>query len=321
MNSKAHTERQHRVLQELLHAPGNDRCADCHAPGPRWASHNLGIFLCMQCAVVHRKLGSHLSKVKSVTLDTWTREQVQRMREVGNTRSNAYYNPDELRHRPPATVEGVERDSELERYIRHKYEFRSFVARQPPEKAPEHPRVASAPERPASHAPALRSQHRLAPRAASSPSPNKDIPAVQAAPKIAPVPQTHGTGRNAQPDVTPRPAPTAASQPMPVASLPPVPPEQPATRPGSAPPDPPTGVFADLLAVQQGAPVAPPPPANPFYSVCAPQSMTAPPFTTGPSAWPPQAAPVFWAPQGPAAPVAPASGPNVYQFTSNMMPR
>lgn len=44
--------------------------------GPRWASWNLGIFLCIRCAGIHRNLGVHISKVRSVNLDTWTPEQV-----------------------------------------------------------------------------------------------------------------------------------------------------------------------------------------------------------------------------------------------------
>lgn len=47
-----------------------------HFTGPRWASWNLGIFLCIRCAGIHRNLGVHISKVKSVNLDTWTPEQV-----------------------------------------------------------------------------------------------------------------------------------------------------------------------------------------------------------------------------------------------------
>ena len=43
--------------------------------GPRWASWNLGVFLCIRCAGIHRNLGVHISKVKSVNLDTWKPEQ------------------------------------------------------------------------------------------------------------------------------------------------------------------------------------------------------------------------------------------------------
>lgn len=36
----------------------------------------IGIFLCMRCAALHRKLGTHISKVKSLTMDSWSAEQV-----------------------------------------------------------------------------------------------------------------------------------------------------------------------------------------------------------------------------------------------------
>jgi hypothetical protein len=47
------------------------------AIGTRWASWNMGVFLCIQCGGHHRKLGTHVSKVKSITLDSWSDEQVQ----------------------------------------------------------------------------------------------------------------------------------------------------------------------------------------------------------------------------------------------------
>jgi Putative GTPase activating protein for Arf len=36
----------------------------------------LGIFLCVRCASLHRKLGTHVSKVKSLSMDTWSSDQV-----------------------------------------------------------------------------------------------------------------------------------------------------------------------------------------------------------------------------------------------------
>jgi len=44
--------------------------------GPRWSSWNLGVFLCIRCAGIHRNLGVHISRVKSVNLDSWTPEQI-----------------------------------------------------------------------------------------------------------------------------------------------------------------------------------------------------------------------------------------------------
>jgi stromal membrane-associated protein len=132
MNAKAAASRHQRQVLELARLPGNDFCADCTGRNPRWASHNLGIFLCISCAGIHRKLGTHISKVKSLTLDEWSREQIAVMKEVGNIKSNAYYNPDERRNRPPANIEDSERDGELERFIRAKYEFRRFMDKRPP---------------------------------------------------------------------------------------------------------------------------------------------------------------------------------------------
>jgi hypothetical protein len=36
----------------------------------------VGIFLCMRCAALHRKLGTHISKVKSLSMDKWDSAQV-----------------------------------------------------------------------------------------------------------------------------------------------------------------------------------------------------------------------------------------------------
>lgn len=44
---------------------------------PRWASWSLGVFLCIRCGSLHRKMGTHISKVKSVSMDRWTFEEIQ----------------------------------------------------------------------------------------------------------------------------------------------------------------------------------------------------------------------------------------------------
>lgn len=42
----------------------------------------------------------------------------QHMRQVGNIKSNEMYNPDEVRHPPPANMIDLARDSEIEKFIR-----------------------------------------------------------------------------------------------------------------------------------------------------------------------------------------------------------
>lgn len=58
------------------------------SPDPRWASWNLGIFICIRCSGIHRGMGTHISRVKSVDLDAWTDEQLQSVIRWGNGRAN-----------------------------------------------------------------------------------------------------------------------------------------------------------------------------------------------------------------------------------------
>ncbi|OLN85994.1 UBA domain-containing protein 3 [Colletotrichum chlorophyti] len=118
--SKRQQARNEKVLHDLVQSvAGNNFCADCQARNPAWASWSLGVFLCMRCAAIHRKLGTHISKVKSLSMDSWSNEQVENMKKVGNVRSNQIYNPDNKK--PPVPVDADEADSAMERFIRSKY--------------------------------------------------------------------------------------------------------------------------------------------------------------------------------------------------------
>ena len=62
----------HNSETDCLRAiPGNEECADCGAPAPAWASLNLGTLICIECSGIHRNLGTHLSRVRSLELDEW----------------------------------------------------------------------------------------------------------------------------------------------------------------------------------------------------------------------------------------------------------
>ncbi|XP_049874749.1 arf-GAP with dual PH domain-containing protein 1-like isoform X2 [Pectinophora gossypiella] len=113
-----------KLLQELQKKSGNNVCADCGAEDPEWASYNLGIFICMRCASIHRGMGAHISKVKHLKLDRWEDSQVQRMKEVGNTAARHKYEE----RVPPCYRRPTKNDSQvlIEQWIRAKYEREEF---------------------------------------------------------------------------------------------------------------------------------------------------------------------------------------------------
>uniref|UniRef100_A0A671SXL3 Arf-GAP with coiled-coil, ANK repeat and PH domain-containing protein n=1 Tax=Sinocyclocheilus anshuiensis TaxID=1608454 RepID=A0A671SXL3_9TELE len=116
------------ALQRVMGIGGNSICCDCGQPEPCWASINLGITLCIQCSGIHRSLGVHFSKVRSLTLDTWEPELLKLMCELGNGVINQIYEArrEELGARKPQP--GDPRH-EVEAYIKAKYVERRFVQR------------------------------------------------------------------------------------------------------------------------------------------------------------------------------------------------
>lgn len=67
--ASASNANEESTLEELWAVPGNEFCADCGAPRPDWTSRNLGIMICQDCSGIHRSLGTHISKVRSLRLD------------------------------------------------------------------------------------------------------------------------------------------------------------------------------------------------------------------------------------------------------------
>ncbi|CAF5128843.1 unnamed protein product [Rotaria sp. Silwood1] len=79
----------------------------------------------MDCASLHRNLGTHLSRVRSLELDEWPPELVQIMRSIGNKLANSIWEAN-IKNRVKPQPNAL--SSERERWIRDKYEQKLFLA-------------------------------------------------------------------------------------------------------------------------------------------------------------------------------------------------
>lgn len=68
----------HSEFEELLKDEENNYCFDCSklitnsAKSPaHWASVNNSIYLCLNCASIHRGFGVDVSYIRSISIDSW----------------------------------------------------------------------------------------------------------------------------------------------------------------------------------------------------------------------------------------------------------
>uniref|UniRef100_V9KIC8 Arf-GAP with coiled-coil, ANK repeat and PH domain-containing protein n=1 Tax=Callorhinchus milii TaxID=7868 RepID=V9KIC8_CALMI len=113
-------------LEQVQGIRGNGGCCDCGEGQPEWASINLGITLCIECSGIHRSLGVHFSKVRSLTLDSWEPELLKLMCELGNQTINRIYEArvEEMTVKKPNPSTTRQ---EKEAWIRAKYVEKKFI--------------------------------------------------------------------------------------------------------------------------------------------------------------------------------------------------
>jgi stromal membrane-associated protein len=119
-----------KELKDLLKDPSNRYCADCGKRGPTWASINLGCFVCLSCSGIHRSMGTHVSQVRSVDLDTWKPEWVAVMKEWGNEKANSVWEakmPEGYDGKPTET-EAQDLTPKMQKFIKDKYERKKFYS-------------------------------------------------------------------------------------------------------------------------------------------------------------------------------------------------
>ena len=92
---------------------------------PEWLCINLGVVICIECSGIHRGLGTHISKVRSLLLDDVPLSTLRTLWLLGNERVNGV-----LEHSIPADYAKISAQSTLnekERFILGKYAFKMFI--------------------------------------------------------------------------------------------------------------------------------------------------------------------------------------------------
>uniref|UniRef100_A0A673VNB2 ArfGAP with RhoGAP domain, ankyrin repeat and PH domain 3 n=1 Tax=Salmo trutta TaxID=8032 RepID=A0A673VNB2_SALTR len=118
--SIAETLSDYEVAEKIWSNRFNKLCADCQAVNPDWASINLCVVICKNCAGQHRGLGTMVSKVQSLKLDTsvWSNEIVQLFIMLGNDRANEFW---AARLSPADELDRDATPDQRREFIIHKY--------------------------------------------------------------------------------------------------------------------------------------------------------------------------------------------------------
>ena len=84
MKEKTESELADKDLLKILEIEDNNICNDCGKKDPRWCSINNAVLICSSCARTHKKFNEKISKIKSLEVDPWTKEEILFLKLGGN---------------------------------------------------------------------------------------------------------------------------------------------------------------------------------------------------------------------------------------------
>ncbi|KAI4678342.1 uncharacterized protein J4E88_006863 [Alternaria novae-zelandiae] len=118
-----------KLLRQVRDADSSNKmCADCGTEiKVDWVSINLGIIICIECSGIHRSLGTHITKVRSLTLDvtSFTPDIIEILLKIGNRVSNCIW---EARLEPGLKPGPMSTREQRLHFITSKYADRTYVA-------------------------------------------------------------------------------------------------------------------------------------------------------------------------------------------------
>lgn len=118
-------ELRKNIIASIRKLPGNQQCVDCNSTkDATWLSTNFGAICCIECSGIHRELGTHVSRIQSMTLDNIEISLLLLARNMSNEAFNSIYEAN-LNESEKITAKSSMEERCL--FIKAKYVKRKFV--------------------------------------------------------------------------------------------------------------------------------------------------------------------------------------------------